>query len=88
MLPDPERKAAKCADGQAEADEIAEPPPHLQHRQGDAADDRLKPRDDGRHGGSPGKATIALTLSYQDAKDAALRRGVTQNTETVLSRHA
>src|SRR6476660_2168999 len=59
MLSDPERKAAKCVDGQAEADQIAEPPPHLQQRQGDAADDRLKPRDDCRHGRSPGVATVA-----------------------------
>ena len=59
MLPDPERKSAKCADGHQEADEITEPPPYLQHREGDVAEDGIQPRDDGRHGRSPGTATIA-----------------------------
>src|SRR5258705_2281927 len=59
MFPDPERKSAKCADGHQEADEITEPPPCLQHREGDVAQHGIQPRDDGRHGRSPGTATIA-----------------------------
>src|SRR4029077_6045944 len=59
MLPDPERKSAKCADGHEEADDIAEPPPHLKNREGDVAEDGIQPRDDGRHGRLRGIATVA-----------------------------
>jgi hypothetical protein len=72
MVPNPERKSAKCADSHEEADDIAEPPPHLQDREGDVAEDGIQPRDDGCHGRSPGIAAD-VTLPCHDAKDAALR---------------
>jgi len=59
VLPDPEGETAKCADRHQEADEIAEPPPHLEHREGDAVDERLQPCDGGGHGRSRGVATAA-----------------------------
>ena len=62
-VPDPERKSAKCADRQEEADEIAEPPPNLQNRQGDVAEDGIQPRDDGRHGRSRSMARVARSRS-------------------------
>jgi len=35
-----------------------------------------------------GQRDRCATLSYNDAKNAAIRRGATQNSEMVLSRHA
>jgi hypothetical protein len=59
MLSDPERKSAKCADSQEEADDIAEPSPYLQDGERDAAEDGIQPCDDSRHGRLRGVATLA-----------------------------
>ena len=49
LLADSERKAAEGADGQDQADDVAESAPHLQQRERDGTDDRLEPGDDRGH---------------------------------------
>ena len=67
MLSDPEREAAEGAESQEEADDIGEPPQHLQYREGDATNDHLVPGDDGRHVKSRGVATDARNPGYQNS---------------------
>ena len=66
-----EREAAKGAEGKQQADEVTEPAPHLQQREGDGPDNRFQPVDDRRHedhvppGARPGRPRLSSRNGMQ-----------------------